>query len=253
MKESIKIAQLSDLHICADSSAKIHGINPYKNLLRAINDLKTREIDLVLLTGDNSEDGSCQSYRLIGEAFSTVNLPIYAIPGNHDDPKNMAKILSSFKINLKKIHEISKDWRIIFLNSKVLNEHWGNLEQSELDFLEYSLKNLDKKNTLVCLHHHPISIQSPWMDKYMLKNNDNFLKILMQNSNIKLVIFGHIHQEFDALIKNIRFLSAPSTHVQFQPGAISRKFDEKTPGYRYFILNEDKFNTQVVRLTQENQ
>lgn len=66
---------------------------------------------------------------------------------------------------------------------------------------------------------------------------------------MRLVLCGHVHQETDLLHEGVRFISSPSTCIQFEP--LSRDFglDSKGPGWRYLQLYADgRIETQVHRL-----
>ena len=84
----MKIAHLSDLHICSAPDAIIYGVNPYEHLRRAVSVLKERhDIDLGIITGDISNNGSKRSYEIADEVLSGVDFPIFVLNGNHDDAK----------------------------------------------------------------------------------------------------------------------------------------------------------------------
>src|SRR5688572_15981965 len=136
MNSIIKIVQLTDLHICPYQDAEMQGEKPYNNLQRVIHSVMENKPDLILLTGDIAEDGSVGSYRLVGESVAKLNIPIYAIPGNHDNFIAMTKFLPQFKIQLARTLALNDCWHVIFLNSSVPNEHWGFLDENELFFLD---------------------------------------------------------------------------------------------------------------------
>ena len=62
--KSILIAQISDCHLPADPDQDYRGINPLKNLKTVIKRVQALKPDLILATGDLSEDGSRQSQHL---------------------------------------------------------------------------------------------------------------------------------------------------------------------------------------------
>ena len=88
-------------------------------------------------------------------------------------------------------------WLIILLDSRLENEHSGELTDTELEFLRTTLESNTDKHCLIALHHHPVSINSPWMDSMILKNTDDFLKVVDEFDNVRGIIWGHIHQRFE--------------------------------------------------------
>ncbi len=242
-KNPTRFIQLTDLHIRQNMDAILHEINPYQNLKLITTALQKENFDFILLSGDIADDGSKEAYQHIKNLLATLDKPIYALPGNHDDPK----ILSQ-ELNYQKEIEINSDWKILALNSVVAGEHAGNLAAEELSFLKETIKKHADKNLMIALHHHPVSINSPWMDKYMLKNASAFLEVVLAAKNVRLVIFGHVHQVWEQTISQARFLSAPSTFIQFYPGAISAKYENLAPGYRWFEFDGATYYTGVQRI-----
>ena len=51
--------------------------------------------DLVLATGDLVHDASPEGYQGMRERFASLGIPTYCIPGNHDDPRQMANQLAA--------------------------------------------------------------------------------------------------------------------------------------------------------------
>ena len=85
MSESILIAQITDCHLPADSQQKYRGINPHRNLKALLKKVRRLKPDLLLATGDLSEDGSLVSYLALQKFFKPLGIPVLALPGNHDD------------------------------------------------------------------------------------------------------------------------------------------------------------------------
>ena len=48
--------------------------------------------DLLLATGDLSEDGSRTSYLALRNYLKPLGIPVLALPGNHDDPGLLAEV-----------------------------------------------------------------------------------------------------------------------------------------------------------------
>ncbi|MBX2809216.1 MAG: 3',5'-cyclic-AMP phosphodiesterase, partial [Cellvibrionaceae bacterium] len=68
-------------------------------------------------------------------------------------------------------------------------------------------------------------------------------------THVKLILWGHIHQEFDALHEGVRLLASPSTCIQFAPGKNEFTLDKTMPGYRWLELHDDgSISTHVERL-----
>ncbi len=142
------------------------------------------------------------------------------------------------------------------LDSFLLNTHAGQLQQSELDLLDGILgDNQDKyqdKHVLVCLHHPPVEIGSVWMDSMRLNNPQDFFEVLDKYRQVKAVLWGHIHQEFNAERSGVRLMASPSTCVQFMPESGEYRKDGRAAGYRYLKLHSSgEIETYTLRLNED--
>src|SRR5690606_20318060 len=101
----------------------------------------------------------------------------------------------------------------------------------------------------ICFHHHPLSMGSRWIDTIGLHNADELLAIVRRHNNVRCVLWGHVHQESDQIIDGVRYLSTPSTCVQFMPGSDDFAIDTLAPGYRWLDLHPDgRVDTGVSRV-----
>ena len=158
--------------------------------------------------------------------------------GNHDDFSLMQQYLNSAQVNCDK-QLILKGWQIISLNSKKEADQGGYLETKELDFLDEQLKSHAHLHTVIAVHHHPVPTKSLWMDKMIIKNNDQLFTLLLKYPQVKAITCGHIHQQLDISENNIRIYGSPATCFQFKPECREYTLDNKKPGYRIVKLYED--------------
>jgi Icc protein len=84
-----------------------------------------------------------------------------------------------------------------------------------------------------------------------LANAAEFLNLIDAHRNVRAVVWGHVHQNYDALRKGVRLLATPSTCAQFLPHADNFAVDRRPPAYRTFELRADgSLLTEVVWLEQ---
>ena len=90
------IAQLSDTHLKRPGERAYGGkVDPATFLRGAImhlNRLMPRP-DLVLLTGDLTDHGTWEQMEHVCTHLSALEIPLLAIPGNHDDRALFRKVL----------------------------------------------------------------------------------------------------------------------------------------------------------------
>ena len=142
-------------------------------------------------------------------------------------------------------------WVVILLNSRVEGCIYGHLSDKELQFLESVLKEHGDKYAMICLHHQPVPIGSQWMDKYIVRNAQDFWSLIDNYPMVKVVLWGHIHQEFTDTYNNIGLLASPSTCVQFTPGQKDFCVENAMPGYRWIELHADGGFTSGVERVEE--
>ena len=94
-------------------------------------------------------------------------------------------------------------------------------------------------------------MDSKWLDKIGLHNNHDLLDIIAKHPNVRCVLWGHVHQDSDRLINGVRYISSPSTCIQFKPYSTEFAIDDLAPGYRWLDLNIDgSIETGVERVNE---
>lgn len=247
---SVLLVQLSDSHLFAEADGKLLGMDTCASLKRVIEQVQKEQpgIDLILATGDLSQDGSLESYerfRRLTEAFAT---PVRWLAGNHDEVPPMQAACADSTL-LEPVIDVGA-WRVVMLDSSIPGAVPGFLADSQLELLERALSEAPERHHLICLHHHPVSIGCKWMEPIGLRNPDTLFAILERHSQARAVLWGHIHQEFDQQRGNLRLLASPSTCVQFAPGSEDFQVSNEAPGYRWLRLHTDgRLETGVSRVT----
>ena len=253
IKLPIRIIQITDPHILLNKNDKFKGTNPYQSLKAVIGDIKDSswDFDLIIATGDLTQDNHNNSYKNFFRLLQLQNSPVFCIPGNHDTKNKIQSILpKSLFFCCEKT--IKQNWLIIGMDSSVANSPEGFLGKNELEKLELTI-NLNKhKYIMIYLHHHPMDIDSKWIDEIGLKNKTEFFNILKKYKNIKVIFCGHIHQNIEMRYDNIEIIGTPSTCRQFKPKSEKFSIDNHPPGYRRIELNEDgSIKTEVIWLDKK--
>ncbi len=255
MKKVVTILQLTDQHLFGNIDNKLVGVKPYYSYIKIIEQAKTdatNRPDLIVLTGDLSQDRSLASYELIKNSLNGFNCPIYATMGNHDNPKYFAQTFGSAN-HIFTVTAGTTNWCILLLNSHLPSHVDGRLAQTELDFLNMQLDLYPNEPIIIFIHHHLLPVNSAWLDKIKLQNSEQFLAIISDYKNIKAVVCGHIHQKFEAMYNDTLFLATPSTSWQFATNSKNFKLDNLMPGYRWIKLHEDgKITSKVVRVEHDD-
>lgn len=246
----IRLIQITDTHILDDGlpPRSFEDFDTSESLKSVVAKIRADEnsADYILLTGDLVHEPTKNAYQKVADHLSPLTIPVMSLPGNHDEPQMMQYIMGENGFDTGKLLNI-KSWLVILLNSRLENEHSGEFTDTELAFLRETLESNTDKHCLIAMHHHPVSINSPWMDTMILNNADDFLSIIDDFNNVHGIIWGHIHQKFESKRNDVLLLGTPSTCKQFKPKAEAYAVDNKPPAYRIIELFDDgKIKTEVV-------
>ncbi|MCX8578375.1 3',5'-cyclic-AMP phosphodiesterase [Gilliamella sp. B2717] len=235
------ILHITDTHLFANDQSKLLGIDSNASFRTVIREIENRKspFDLIVATGDFVQDGSKQAYRLFAEQIQKFNLPCVWLAGNHDNYHDMHEIFADYQLAENKIVLLGDKWLLVLLNSQVVDQAYGFLPQSELEFLQCTLTSHDDRYAFVFLHHHAIESGCHWLDQHILKNKHELEEIIKHQPNIKGVAWGHIHQSLEYIWHGCKAFSTPSTCVQFMPKSYDFKLSYEAPGWREIKLSID--------------
>lgn len=246
---SVRLVQISDTHFGREPGFEFDGVNPRRSLACLIGQIRRQDpgVDALLATGDLSHDGSPESYIALRDALQPLETPVFCIPGNHDDPEAMQRFLTGGWVVCPETVQLG-DWHLLFLSTYLHGSQGGRLGSRRLAALDAGLRAQPQRHALVVMHHPPVPIGSAWMDAMGLEDGEDFFAVLDRHPQVRGVLWGHIHQQVETQRNGVRLLGAPSTCVQFKPGATRYERDDLPPGHRRLILCYDgRILTQVVR------
>ena len=246
----IKVLQITDTHLFADSSGCLLGLNTEQSLNAISEEVRAHHLpaDMILATGDLVHDGTPAAYRRIFSHLENFGLPVYCLPGNHDEARTLQRTLNNGNIKYSE-HAHYGNWHFIFLDSTIADSEGAHLTPETLEMLETQLQSDPDSHTLVCLHHQPILMGSRWLDTMAVDNAEAFFAIIDRYPQVRGILWGHVHQEYDGMYKGIKMMSSPSTCMQFLPGIDDFVVDTANPGYRWLDLYPDgRIETGVERI-----
>ena len=233
----VRLVQITDCHILATADDRLHDMNTrqsFEAVSRAAVE-NSNGLDLLLATGDLSQDASASSYQYLAARFEELGLPVFWIPGNHDDDNVMREHLrASCIFGARQV--LVGNWQIVLLDSTVKGEVGGCVSPQQLEFLDSALRAHPDRHALVCLHHQALAAGSEWIDGKGLRQSQQLVDVLKSQANVKAVLWGHVHQQAHQRIDGIEWMSTPSSCIQFKPGSKNFTIDDLAPGYRHLCL-----------------
>lgn len=245
----IEVLQLTDAHLGRDPGTRLLGLDTDRSLQAVIARAQAERpmADLLLATGDLSDQGSAASYQRFARYSRGLARAQLWLPGNHDLPQTMAGSVPAGASLCG--HRLLGGWLVIGLDSAVENEVGGALSAAELGRLEALLDAHPQQPTLICLHHHVLPVGCAWLDQQRVSNAEALLALATGHPQVKALLSGHVHQDTCQDFGGIQVLTTPSTCVQFAPDSDDFRVDTCAPGYRWLRLYADgRLETEVSRL-----
>mgnify|MGYP003641792039 CR=1 FL=1 len=247
----IRFVQISDTHFFADENSKLLSVPTHQSFDAVLAAIKKyadeHPIDFIIHSGDLSQDHTAESYDLLAQRLHRLEVPVYFVPGNHDNASMMETVLPRETITNNK-HILSDNWQIILLSSQKEDAVEGELDDGQLAFMQTCLKKHPDHQAIILFHHHPLPVRCAWLDNIGLQNADEFWSRLTPHSNVNTVLFGHVHQDIEGIKHGIKCYSTPSTCFQFMRNQNEFGIENLPPGFRWVELSEaGQLNTGVIR------
>lgn len=255
-RRPLRVIQISDphWHVRADTLLNwgIPGsiVSTDATLEAVLAEVANESPDAVLVTGDLAQEPEAATYSRLAHALESLDCPVFCLPGNHDDAQIMHSALPRAMQPENGIVDLDA-WRFVLLDSSIPGQSAGRLGAERLATLKQVLAERPDVPTLLALHHHPLPVQSPWLDRMALEDGPALLAAIGAHPQVRAVAFGHIHQAFVCLRDDVSYLGAPSTCIQFVPHSGHLAIDSLPPGYRRMTLHPDgNLQTEVVFLRE---
>ncbi|PNK60553.1 metallophosphoesterase [Psychrobacter sp. FDAARGOS_221] len=260
---NINILQLTDPHLYWDTTTSTAGINNHQNFVACLNQAlnEDRRCDLILLTGDLVNEVNTQIYDRIFELLQQTGIPHACIAGNHDVTDELNTHLAfeqrqfvahTADPRLLSRHSIQlNNWELLLLDSSVPGKIYGAVGNKNLQWLRQKLANCHNP-VMIAMHHHLLPMHSAWIDAHITQDASDFWALIKQFPQVKAVLSGHVHQDYESSQSGVNVYTTPSTCYQFKPNEDDFALDpDASPGYRWLTLTiEGEINSWVTRLTK---
>lgn len=238
------IVHISDFHVDLRLQTSTGTIDTRERLRQAVArvDVLRPVPDVVLVTGDLVNDGTPEQYAFVKETLSTLTVPCYVIPGNHDDRENMRRAFADegyLDPESDFLHYAVDGYplRLIALDTLIPGQDRGELCARRLTWLEACLSEAPERPTLIFMHHPPFATGIPTFDMIGLRGAAEMAALIARHSRIEAVICGHVHQSLHT--KWCGTVASTAASVSFQyprdvdPSAAMEPLDEPPAGRMY--------------------
>jgi Icc protein len=211
---SATLVQLSDLHLRAgdDDGAAVR-------LERAVQQVAALQPQpaAVLLSGDITDIPSAAAYAQAHELLAPLELPVLAIPGNHDDRDLLrARFGPAGAAGGAPVRFAAScgALRVVCCDSTLPGEDGGALDDEQLRWLDQTLGEQAATPTLLALHHPPVLTGVTVMDAIALAAMDRVaLEALLDgHPQVRAIACGHVHTAMTTSFAGRPLLICPSTN-----------------------------------------
>jgi 3',5'-cyclic AMP phosphodiesterase CpdA len=183
-----------------------------------LNRLRPRP-DLVLGTGDLVEGGGVDEYERLREILAPLAMPLFLVPGNHDDRGNLATVFARHAYLPRDgafIQYTVEDWpvRLVALDTLVPGESGGRLCGERLAWLDARLAEAPGRPTLVFMHHPPFATGIAAMDGMGLDGIAALAAVIRRHPQVERIACGHLHRTIVRRFAGTVACTSPATAHQ---------------------------------------
>ena len=220
-----------------------HDVKTFKQAVTQINSLKT---DFVVISGDLVHTPNEESYADFNAIKSSLNVPCYCVPGNHDvgNEPSLESLEYYRKIIGKDYYSFEHNGYVfVVVNTQLWKSPLKDESKMHDTWLEATLKTAsDKKAPILVLGHHPLFLKQPdeadeYMNLPLVKRKE--LLDLFEKHGVIAMLGGHTHELIINNYKNIQMLNGETT---------SKNFDERPFGFRVWHVGNESPVHEFVHL-----
>jgi len=196
------IAQVSDIHAAPDN-------DHLARFDRVLGWLAQLQPDVLVLSGDLTDDGWLEGYRQIAARLGEEHYPSLILPGNSDDRRLMRSVWGenawakdACDGALHAVYEVD-GLRLIGLDSTVEGHEHGSVTDHS-GWLEMQLNRADALPSILFLHHHLFASGIPTLDQTLCRGIDSLEDIISSAATRPLAIAsGHVHRPIAGMFAGI--------------------------------------------------
>ena len=252
LQSSLRIAHLSDLHMCWRRHETLEGRSMDVDVLhKLVRSLQQEKPDLIVITGDLTDNGLgyMRIYQALQPWISGGRLLL--VPGNHDlNRLGLTQMASAYKHadwqnfsrlvmgpnKAQRFALCAGPWLMAGLdssgseeNKSIADNALGHVRQADLNWLAQRCEQTDAQKTrvrMLMLHHHlevpPANrIEQGHVDHNLLKamqlGNANRVLDFCRKYRFGIVLHGHKHVSYlspSSRVDDLQIVSAPSTTLE---------------------------------------
>ncbi|HDI07081.1 MAG TPA: metallophosphoesterase [Candidatus Bathyarchaeota archaeon] len=195
------IAHISDIHCGPDLE---------ENMLKtAIEEINALEPDLVIVTGDLTENGYLSEFQLVKRYLDKLKCGTVIVGTGNHDYRHTGYLLCQKFFPRPEIAEVG-DIAVIYLSSARPDRDEGEVGRRQLLWLENMLQQKYKDYfKLIAMHHHLIPVPDTGIERNTVNDAGDVLRTLIMGK-VNLVLCGHKHRPWMWKLENLTIVHAGS-------------------------------------------
>ncbi len=241
-----KLIQVSDLHFVPPGTLLL-GLDPRARLEAAVADINThhRDAELCLFTGDLADGGAPEAYDALRETLAALRIPYLLTIGNHDSRGNFQ---SAFPEAPRDEHGFVQAVAatgagdIILLDTHEPGQHAGSFCAKRQAWLKARLAEATGRPAYLFMHHPPLDIGIPSLDRIGLVDKQGFADALegADAGGVRHIFFGHVHRPVSGSWRGIPYAALCSLVHQVPLDLVTEHpvpCDHAPPAYNVILLD----------------
>lgn len=211
------LLQLSDLHIREPGRLAYGRIETAPYLRQAVATIGRlpQQPDAVVITGDLTDFGRAAEYTHLRELLAPLLVPVYLLPGNHDDRDQLRKSFPDHPYlgtsGFVQYSVAVGALQLIALDTVVPGASGGSLCPERLKWLSWQLNEYRNRPVVIAMHHPPFQTLIGHMDAIGLLTGAAALEALVaRHPNVERVICGHVHRPIQVCFGGTLAVTVPS-------------------------------------------
>jgi len=211
------LLHISDTHLVADGSlyGAVDADGRLGELLEQLTHSGMRP-DAIVFTGDLADAAEPEAYRKLRKVVEPFAAELGAqliwVMGNHDNRAELRNWLLDEAPSMAPLDRVCTidGLRIITLDTSVPGHHYGDVNQSQLDWLAAELRTPAPHGTILALHHPPIPSVLDLAVTVELRDQASLGRVL-KGGDVRTILAGHLHYSTTATFVGIPVSVASAT------------------------------------------
>ncbi len=231
----LTFAAINDVHLLDARSTTI--VN------RAVKGINANpDVAFTVLLGDIATSGKPGELRLARMCFDGLELPWFAVPGNHDVFMRTENIYANYMNSFDRMNWIERDegWVFMGFNSCEGAKSTTTVGPNQMDWIAKRLKRIRRGRPIALFAHHPFN---PTSKAYRVINAEEVLGLFSRH-NLKLVATGHYHGNQIEGRGGVLFTTTACCST-----TRSNHDGTEAKGYRLFHLDGEDIETEFVEVS----